>query len=256
MSRGHFQAISSHLPFTIVVTRLKRVGWTIEVEKDVSTTLKNNNVDLSSIDAIVWSHAHWDHTGDVSTFPASTKLVVGPSFQDIYLPGYPTNPDGVVLDSAFANRDLIHIDFDSSDLKIGRFRAVDYWGDGSFYLLDSPGHTVGHMCALARTTPDTFVLLGGDVCHYSGEIRPSDYMPLPAEISPDPRASPRTRPECTSLCPGAIYEAIHPQKSSTKPFLRLSEAPKVGYALAVDFALGFDSMHKVSVANVVCLIGH
>jgi hypothetical protein len=31
------------------------------------------------------------------------------------------------------------ISFDESDLEIGGFRALDYFGDGSFYLLDAPG---------------------------------------------------------------------------------------------------------------------
>ncbi len=67
-----------------------------------------------------------------------------------------------------------------SDFRIGDFRAVDFFGDGSFYLLDTPGHAVGHLAGLARTTsnPDTFILMGGDLCHHGGEIRPSPYVPL------------------------------------------------------------------------------
>jgi hypothetical protein len=51
--------------------------------------------------------------------------------------------------------------------------------------LNVPGHTVGHICGLVRTTPDTFVLLGGDACHHAGVIRPSDYLPLPDNIPPE-----------------------------------------------------------------------
>ncbi len=32
--------------------------------------------------------------------------------------------------------------------------AVDYFGDGSFLPLDGPGHAIGHLCGLARTTVD------------------------------------------------------------------------------------------------------
>lgn len=57
---------------------------------------------------------------------------------------------------------------------------MDFFGDGSFYLLDTPGHCVGHMAGLARTTgDDTFIMMGGDLCHHGGEIRPSPYLALP-----------------------------------------------------------------------------
>lgn len=76
-------------------------------------------------------------------------------------------------------------------------------------MLDSPGHAVGHLCGLARTTvaPDTFILLGGDICHYSGILRPSKQLPIPAKILPHP-----CHPEGdTPLCPGHAWEEL--QKS-------------------------------------------
>jgi len=108
-----------------------------------------------------------------------------------------------------SGRDLREIDFKSSScLNIGRFQAFDYFGDGSFYLLDSPGHAVGHLCGLARTTvnPSTFVLLGGDVCHYAGIFRPSKHSPLPSSIEPHP-----FDPTRETFCPGHAFEEL--QKS-------------------------------------------
>jgi len=61
------------------------------------------------------------------------------------------------------------IDFES-DFKIGKFNAFDYFGDGSFYLLDVPGHAIGHMCGLVRTTSTSFILLGADSCHFAGTL--------------------------------------------------------------------------------------
>ena len=43
--------------------------------------------------------------------------------------------------------------------------AVDLYGDGSFYLVDAPGHLPGHLIAAARVAPGAFVFLGGDACH-------------------------------------------------------------------------------------------
>jgi glyoxylase-like metal-dependent hydrolase (beta-lactamase superfamily II) len=105
-------------------------------------------------------------------------------------------------------RNLREIVFEGPQVvSIGRFAAFDYFGDGSFYLLDSPGHAVGHLCALARTTSDTFVLMGGDVCHYSGIMRPSKHLRLPDSISPHP-----CYPESSMImCPGHAFEDL--QKS-------------------------------------------
>lgn len=33
----------------------------------------------------------------------------------------------------------VNFDTDSNGLRLGRFQAIDYFGDGSFYLLDAPG---------------------------------------------------------------------------------------------------------------------
>jgi hypothetical protein len=106
------------------------------------------------------------------------------------------------------DRNLREIVFEGSQtISIGRFPAFDYFGDGSFYLLDSPGHAVGHLCGLARTTSDTFVLMGGDICHYSGIMRPSIHLPLPESISPHP-CHPDSR---VAMCPGHAFEDL--QKS-------------------------------------------
>ncbi|KAL5356374.1 hypothetical protein BJX96DRAFT_162430 [Aspergillus floccosus] len=104
-------------------------------------------------------------------------------------------------------RNLREIDFDGPNTtKIGRFRAFDYFGDGSFFLLDSPGHAIGHLCGLVRTTtsPNTFILLGGDVCHYAGVFRPSKHLPMPSQITPHP-----IRPSSSiSFCPGSAWEEL------------------------------------------------
>lgn len=70
-------------------------------------------------------------------------------------------------------------------------------------MLDSPGHAVGHMSGLVRTTnnPDTFILLGGDICHYAGIFRPSQYQPVPDSILPHP-CKPNAN---TPLCPGTAF---------------------------------------------------
>ena len=47
------------------------------------------------------SHWHWDHTGDPSTFPDTTDLVVGPGFKANMMPGYPEKERGLILESDY-----------------------------------------------------------------------------------------------------------------------------------------------------------
>jgi hypothetical protein len=52
---------------------------------------------------LLLSHSHWhfDHIGDITTFPGSTEVVVGPGFKDAFLPGYPAKPDSPVREKDF-----------------------------------------------------------------------------------------------------------------------------------------------------------
>ncbi|EXJ63197.1 hypothetical protein A1O7_03644 [Cladophialophora yegresii CBS 114405] len=203
-------------------------GWKVDVQKSVSEILQENGVDVAAgaIEAIVWSHWHFDHTGDPSLFPTSTAIIAGPGMKEAFLPGYPTNPESPLLESDLKGRELRSLDFENSPtLKIGQFRAIDYFNDGSFYLLDAPGHAIGHVCGLARVTSslecdkeDTFIFMGADAAHHGGEFRPSEYLPLPKYIQP----SPFSRKYPTS-CPGHIFETIHPGGKGSEPFYRLQD---------------------------------
>ncbi|KAJ5363635.1 N-acyl homoserine lactonase AttM [Penicillium cataractarum] len=177
----------------------------VSVEKGVSQLLAEDGVDPSSIEGIIWSHWHYDHVGDPSTFPSNTALIVGPGFRETFVPGYPSNPGSPILESDYTGRELKEVDFanDENRTTVGNFNAIDYFGDRSFYILDAPGHTIGHLCALARTTadPESFILMGADACHHSAEMRPSRWLPLPSKISPHP-----LEPDSPGPCPGSIFE--------------------------------------------------
>lgn len=160
----------------------------VDAESDVAQVLREDTalgIKPSDIEAVIWSHTHFDHIGDMSTFPSSVDLVVGPEVRNSVLPGYPQNPEGQVHHSDFSDRNVRDIKFEGV-LPFGDCPSYDYFGDGSLVLMSLPGHATGHMAALARVTtgPDTFVLMAGDTCHHGAQFRPNKHFPLPRSSKP------------------------------------------------------------------------
>lgn len=225
-----------YAPRTVALIKATTV---VQTEKNVSEILDDDTSGLGirskDIEAVIWSHGHFDHIGDPATFPPSTELIVGAGIKDQLFPGYPTRPDAIVLDADVSGRRLREIDVkkESQGLRIGRFDAMDFFGDGSFYLLDAPGHAIGHVCGLARVTasPDSFVLMGADACHHPGVLRPTEYLPLPETVSPSPLSYFR---KMGQPCPGAVLRQLHTKKTASEPFFTVCEKLFPEYEDALD----------------------
>ncbi|KAF8964384.1 beta-lactamase-like protein [Flammula alnicola] len=149
----------------------RRIGGPTAVFKVFNTTdcvqsLAKGGTSPDDIDFVCISHCHWDHTGDTHAFKKSTFLV-GDGCRSLFVRPYPEDPD-----SRFAF-DLLPADHTQylpvAEWKpVGPFpRAFDFYGDGSLFIVDSPGHLVGHVNILARTSPDGgWIYLAGDSAHH------------------------------------------------------------------------------------------
>jgi glyoxylase-like metal-dependent hydrolase (beta-lactamase superfamily II) len=142
-------------------------------------------------------------------------------------------------------RNLRQINFSQHypPLKAGAFQAFDFFGDGSFYLLDAPGHAIGHLAGLARmtTNPDTFIMMGGDLCHHGGEIRPSPHLSIPAEVNfpiPD-----MLRSRMASCPGGALFQQLN-VKRGRKP-----DQPFFEPVIASDHEQALETIKKTQEAD-------
>jgi glyoxylase-like metal-dependent hydrolase (beta-lactamase superfamily II) len=232
----------------VITTLIKQHHVDVSANKNVREILEENGVAGADIRSIIWSHFHYDHTGDPSTFEPHTDLVVGPGFKAAFVPGYPEQPECPVLNSDYAGRSLVEISF-SPALQIGRFEAHDYFSDGSFYLLNAPGHSIGHMCGLARVTsnPDSFIFMAADACHHGGELRPSAYLPLPETILPHPLV-PDLHEARSKPCPGDIFEHLLRDGDRSKPFYEIARLGP-GKSVAFDADEAVETVGKVQEAD-------
>lgn len=134
----------------------------------------------SDIDIVILSHVHWDHIGTPSDFPLA-EFIVGSGTLDLL-----SNGAGPLYPAELFNYDELPFDrtyelppSNSSDKEkaakqqtshkwqpLADFPAVvDFFGDGSLYIVDAPGHLTGHVNLLARISKTEWVYLGGDCCH-------------------------------------------------------------------------------------------
>ena len=246
------------------IVSLRKATTTITSGSSVASVLdshnrSNLNIRSADISSVIWSHNHFDHTGDPSTFPASTELVVGPGVRDLSWPGWPSDQEAGVLDSDIIGRKVREINFSADNpLKIGSFDAFDFFGDGSFYLLDAPGHAQGHICGLARTTasPNSFVFMGADACHHPGVLRPTEFLPLPRSITPTPLSfSMNTADKTRSECPGSMLQTLSPGRSPTTPFFQVARSP-----LFSDHDAAIETVRKIqeldASAEILVVLAH
>lgn len=153
----------------------------------VATTLQENGMASTEIDWVIYSHVHWDHTGEPSEFP-NASFIIGHGSGALLQRGFdaaagshaafdkellthrdvfelPPNMDsGNADDNSLATT---NVSLPNSWTPLGPFpAAMDILGDGSVFVIPSPGHLQGHVNLLCRVEEKRWVYLGGDTFHH------------------------------------------------------------------------------------------
>ncbi|KAL6308686.1 Cerato-platanin-domain-containing protein [Sparassis latifolia] len=149
-----------------IVHRIRTMPFHINVPQDVAESLRAGGADPAQIQTVCISHIHLDHYGDTTPFTGA-KFIVGGASRSLFEPGYPADPNSVSASDLLPQDRTEFLEIDDAWKPIGPFpRALDFYGDGSLYLVDAPGHLPGHLNALVRTSPDGgWVYLAGDSAH-------------------------------------------------------------------------------------------
>lgn len=149
---------------------------------DTADSLRLGDLDpATDIDIVMLSHVHWDHVGTPSDF-VNSEFVVGSGTLHLLENGAPPHYPKEIFDPNLLPREttkeLPPTDSQSTIAIAASAQtkhkwtplfsfpaAADFFGDGSVYIIDAPGHLFGHINLLCRTGPGKWVYLGGDCCH-------------------------------------------------------------------------------------------
>lgn len=108
----------------------------MQVKTGVASILESNNVPLTSISNFIIGHAHFDHIGNLADLPKSVKVIVGPDSPI----GEHLADELDVAKEEILERVVRALSRDKDKWEdVGTFRGLDYFGDGSFWILDVPG---------------------------------------------------------------------------------------------------------------------
>ncbi len=146
--------------------------------------LRALGVDPDGVESVLMTHLHVDHTSGMRLLPRarftcsraewSATRTRFPAARG-YVPHHLPSPDRVEL-----------VDFAAQGQPWGPFRrTIDWLGDGSVRLIDTPGHTPGHLSVLLALAGGGRVLLVGDAAY---TVRSIDEQILPMLCADDDAA--------------------------------------------------------------------
>jgi glyoxylase-like metal-dependent hydrolase (beta-lactamase superfamily II) len=145
-------------------------GIEMDPSQAVAAQLRERGIEPESVSVVVMTHLHWDHASAISEFPRATFLVCEEEWE--------AATDRQPWRHGYAPRQFDHgfdyrlVDFESAAAEsFSSFgRAFDVFGDGSVHIVATPGHTLGHMSVVVKTSGPE-ILLAGDAIYTERTLR-------------------------------------------------------------------------------------
>jgi N-acyl homoserine lactone hydrolase len=150
--------------------RLLAADIRMRPEQAAAAQLRALGIEPHEVGLIVMTHLHFDHASALADFPATTVLVSAPEWRAANARG--ASLQGYAAAQLDPRPTYRTVDFHGGAANVhGPFeRALDLFGDGSLTLLDTPGHSAGHLSVLARLR-EREVLIAGDAIYTIATLR-------------------------------------------------------------------------------------
>lgn len=117
-----------------------------------------------SLRGVFLTHMHMDHLLGMPDFSSDIPIFVGAG--ELATSSFKNRIFRSVIDKLLVGKaPLRELGFRVVSASMGA-EVIDYFGDGSFFIVPAPGHTAGSLVFVAAT-PQGPVLLTGDSCHTS-----------------------------------------------------------------------------------------
>lgn len=208
----------------------QRVGvFNPVIPQDAIESLAKGGTNPEEIEHVCLTHCHWDHIGDTHPF-TKAQFVVGGECKKLFKPGYPKDPNSAFASDILPEGRTLFISPNDTLAGTGEYRwtslgpfphAYDYFGDGSLYVIDAPGHLPGHVNVLARTSADGgWLYLAGDSAHDWRLVRGQSDI-----------ACERNEHGHITMC---VHVDPETAKKTTERITKLLEYPRVRVVLAHD----------------------
>jgi glyoxylase-like metal-dependent hydrolase (beta-lactamase superfamily II) len=132
--------------------------------------LRELGLEPESIQSVVMTHLHVDHTSGVRLLPRAQFTISRPEWQAAQARSAAAR--GYMRHHLPPEQRVRFVDLSSDGAPFGPFqKTLDLLGDGTLRLVSTPGHTKGHMSLLVRGAAQADVLLAGDAAYTLRNIR-------------------------------------------------------------------------------------
>jgi glyoxylase-like metal-dependent hydrolase (beta-lactamase superfamily II) len=132
--------------------------YTIENVNPAINQLNEHNYPISSIQAIIPSHLHWDHASAIEDFPETPVWIQKKEYETAQ-----NGKPPVYVRSQYDSPDIKWQEILLNNTEYEGFsQSLDIYNDGSLVLVNLPGHSSGHLGLFINTTSKERYLFIGD----------------------------------------------------------------------------------------------
>jgi glyoxylase-like metal-dependent hydrolase (beta-lactamase superfamily II) len=125
-------------------------------EDVIDMQLKKLGYSADQVKAVITSHTHLDHTGNIAMFPKAIHVF---QKKELYQGWWPEKFQGRATNGTFVLNDVASArDYNFMELN----GDYDLFGDGSVQILSTPGHTLGHQSVKVALASGKSIIISQD----------------------------------------------------------------------------------------------